>query len=339
MARGWKLTEQDVREIRILYSQGVTQTKIALSYDVTPSAISKICNGHTGMGWFCRNGHRDWELDSTGKRHCRECKRIRSERESQRQREVRKKKLQRQRDLQKARSASEKQCARCDRLLTIEHFYWKRSTQSWSSYCRECYRQVIRQWQRANPEKVRLWKRQSQCDRTRKYRLQQARIGLVSYKTILERNGMTCWICTQPIRSFEHLDFDHVVPLSRGGEHSSSNIRPSHAWCNVWKSARTEEEIIHLLPLIRDGQLAIPRYDPQRNGSKLSPREQKPWLLASVPDWLILELRSQGLSYREVGLETGHSKTSVIKRVQKYPALTQLELILPGSALLPTPAG
>lgn len=47
---------------------------------------------------------------------------------------------------------------------------------------------------------------------------------------------------TQP---FEHMD--HFVPLSRGGSHTLSNIRPACAECNLRKGARMPEEFENFL--------------------------------------------------------------------------------------------
>src|SRR5690606_26318465 len=43
--------------------------------------------------------------------------------------------------------------------------------------------------------------------------------------------GCRCWMCGGP---FEHMD--HVKPLSRGGWHCLSNLRPSCARCNKSKA-------------------------------------------------------------------------------------------------------
>lgn len=65
-------------------------------------------------------------------------------------------------------------------------------------------------------------------------------IGKVSYKQILERDGYTCHICKQAIAP-EDLQFDHVIPLARGGSHTEENIKPSHANCNKRKWAHILE--------------------------------------------------------------------------------------------------
>lgn len=62
-------------------------------------------------------------------------------------------------------------------------------------------------------------------------------VGKVDYAAILAKHGRICHICSGPIGDGE-LDFDHVIPLSKGGPHSESNIRPSHASCNRRKKDR-----------------------------------------------------------------------------------------------------
>ncbi len=62
----------------------------------------------------------------------------------------------------------------------------------------------------------------------------------VDYALILKIHGNTCHICNKPItqgvgQSGGALAFDHVIPVSKRGSHTSSNIKPSHASCNISK--------------------------------------------------------------------------------------------------------
>lgn len=63
----------------------------------------------------------------------------------------------------------------------------------------------------------------------------------VDYALILKTHGNTCHICNKPItqgvgQSGGALAFDHVIPVSKRGSHTFSNIKPSHASCNISKS-------------------------------------------------------------------------------------------------------
>jgi 5-methylcytosine-specific restriction endonuclease McrA len=50
---------------------------------------------------------------------------------------------------------------------------------------------------------------------------------------LLESHKGFCGICHKPIRGDFHVD--HIVPLSRGGEHSYANTQPAHPRCNMKK--------------------------------------------------------------------------------------------------------
>ena len=47
---------------------------------------------------------------------------------------------------------------------------------------------------------------------------------------------MVCHICGEAIEDGAtgagKLNFDHVIPLAKGGRHSAENIKPSHFKCN-----------------------------------------------------------------------------------------------------------
>jgi 5-methylcytosine-specific restriction endonuclease McrA len=66
---------------------------------------------------------------------------------------------------------------------------------------------------------------------------------------VLETYGTDCHICHWPVdmsaprRSGDPgwetgLQIDHVIPISKGGSDTLSNVRPSHAYCNNSKGAR-----------------------------------------------------------------------------------------------------
>lgn len=79
--------------------------------------------------------------------------------------------------------------------------------------------------------------------RRREANMRGVTIGEVSYHRILRRDGMHCYICSQPILAHHILHFDHVIPLSRGGAHSEENIKPTHQQCNSRKFTKLLSEM------------------------------------------------------------------------------------------------
>lgn len=72
----------------------------------------------------------------------------------------------------------------------------------------------------------------------RRARLLKADIrGSIDYSYIQSRDKMICHICRKKVCPTE-LNFDHVIPLAKGGEHSTLNLAVSHARCNQKKNAR-----------------------------------------------------------------------------------------------------
>jgi hypothetical protein len=61
---------------------------------------------------------------------------------------------------------------------------------------------------------------------------------------IYERDGWLCGICGAPVEAARKAPdplsptLDHIVPLSRGGEHSRLNVQCAHLGCNSRKGAR-----------------------------------------------------------------------------------------------------
>ncbi len=77
-------------------------------------------------------------------------------------------------------------------------------------------------------------------NRTKAKKQGVAVIEKIDYQTILQRDGCVCYLCGQGIELLE-LSFDHVIPLSKGGSHTTENVRPTHKHCNQQKSAKLVE--------------------------------------------------------------------------------------------------
>ena len=71
-------------------------------------------------------------------------------------------------------------------------------------------------------------------------------VGFVSHQDIIERDNATCWICGLGPLAYEDIHIDHVIPLSKGGSHTSDNLRVACAQCNLRKADKLPSEISHL---------------------------------------------------------------------------------------------
>jgi|APCry1669192319_1035405.scaffolds.fasta_scaffold37364_1 5-methylcytosine-specific restriction endonuclease McrA len=59
------------------------------------------------------------------------------------------------------------------------------------------------------------------------------KVTLATHTEILKEYNNTCWICEDVI---DTVSWDHVKPLSKGGGHIRTNLRPTHIECNSRKS-------------------------------------------------------------------------------------------------------
>jgi 5-methylcytosine-specific restriction endonuclease McrA len=130
--------------------------------------------------------------------------------------------------------------------------YYQRHREEMLAYYRE--------WCAANPGKMKAgqqhWKDEHreelrEYDRTHpkppgyhipyamayKARKRGARVGDVDLTAVAARAGMVCAICGEPVTP-ETLSFDHIIPLVRGGAHTTANLQVAHRVCNSRKGAR-----------------------------------------------------------------------------------------------------
>lgn len=109
--------------------------------------------------------------------------------------------------------------------------YWRRK------YCQECSKRRQRESNKAN-------RRNRGADNHRERARRNGSLYVaVSKRLIIETHGLKCHICGKRInlkRKFpdpQSFSIDHVVPLSLGGWHDLTNIKPAHLQCNTDKGA------------------------------------------------------------------------------------------------------
>ena len=58
---------------------------------------------------------------------------------------------------------------------------------------------------------------------------------------VMKQDGK-CAICEQPFESMKHITFDHIIPLSKGGDDLFENYQLAHFKCNQLKADMTPKE-------------------------------------------------------------------------------------------------
>ena len=91
-----------------------------------------------------------------------------------------------------------------------------------------------RNWRIANPERRRA------NEGKRRAAKRQTATGPVDYLAVLRAYGRVCHLCGGAIE-VDDLEFDHVIPLSKGGTHTENNSLPAHRARNRRKYNKTAE--------------------------------------------------------------------------------------------------
>lgn len=119
-----------------------------------------------------------------------------------------------------------------------------------AKYCGdECRKEVktrrFKEFYRNHPE------RYQDYSAVRRATIKDATVERVEREKVFDRDGWVCHICGGDIDraaewpSSECVSLDHVVPLSRGGEHSYANCKTAHWGCNSSKSNKLLDELQH----------------------------------------------------------------------------------------------
>jgi len=98
-------------------------------------------------------------------------------------------------------------------------------------------RERVKEWRRRHPEMAKAI-----FLRSRAKRRGAKVVERVYRKKVYERDHGCCHLCNNPV-AFKNMHLDHVIPVSRGGEHSYANVKASHATCNLVKGSKLLSEL------------------------------------------------------------------------------------------------
>lgn len=90
---------------------------------------------------------------------------------------------------------------------------------------RQYFKEAVKEWRRKNPEQVRLQRAKKRAvianARTQKH---------IRLAWLHNWESRVCGICDRLIEG--EYQVDHIVPLSKGGEHHAQNLQLAHPFCN-----------------------------------------------------------------------------------------------------------
>lgn len=131
-----------------------------------------------------------------------------------------------------ARAKARRSGERGDHMRAVQRAYVRKNSAQIVARMRERGYKHQKAWKSKNLLKLREYtQRRNALERS-------TAVGKVDYEQIYRESGGRCGICCQPIRVYDEIHFDHIVPLSRGGPHIQSNIQVAHARCNLVKQAK-----------------------------------------------------------------------------------------------------
>lgn len=130
-----------------------------------------------------------------------------------------------------------------DSINARNNLYNQVNREDRSRYQREYYeanRELIlakkKTYCKENPDKRRVWEFKRRAVK------KDAKIeSCVDWEFIIRRDNGICYLCGNAI--VNNLHYDHKVPLSRGGSHSTDNIFMTHGKCNFKKGSKLLEEL------------------------------------------------------------------------------------------------
>jgi 5-methylcytosine-specific restriction endonuclease McrA len=152
-----------------------------------------------------------------------------------------------------------KRCTVCG-PQPVENFTKRKASPDGLGYkCKTCTRDYLVAWRKANYTHVLEYARQYKIDNAAavvEYRnrhdvkerdsirhaewakmnqeRRRANAEYVHPLVVLECHDGICGICGSDVDPL-NFHMDHVIPLSRGGEHNYTNVQPAHPFCNISK--------------------------------------------------------------------------------------------------------
>lgn len=101
-----------------------------------------------------------------------------------------------------------------------------------------------------HPEKVAAWRAEFRLKNPGYFaghnRDRRSNVEIVKPDELALRDAGRCGICGEPL--FEPIELDHIIPITRGGDHTEDNCQLAHRSCNRQKNNRLPSEYGEIRP-------------------------------------------------------------------------------------------
>jgi 5-methylcytosine-specific restriction endonuclease McrA len=178
-----------------------------------------------------------------------------------------------------------KRCCNCKEEKPLDEFYRARTRKDGrATVCKQCSKELSAEWIALHPEKVAIYSRQKYerhteahqastrrwvkkhpervkelhriSESSRRARKRDQFVEKIDPMIVYSRDEGLCGICDTTVYGEFHID--HVVPLSKGGEHSYANVQLAHPSCNLSKGANIMNAMITKYQSVEHAEVLSP---------------------------------------------------------------------------------
>ena len=129
-----------------------------------------------------------------------------------------------------------KTCTRCgEQKPATREFYGSTPSGGLKGFCRTCMNKASRAYEENNKSR----RRERDAKRAEAGKGARSSFDIGTKEDFFTKQNGYCPCCMKPIRRPEEGEIDHVIPLSRGGQHDPSNFLLVHRQCNKEKHGKT----------------------------------------------------------------------------------------------------
>lgn len=113
----------------------------------------------------------------------------------------------------------------------------KISTKKWHERNREKILLKVTKWQKENPDKVRIHRKN--ISGRRRARIKSLPFEKIDAIEVYDSSLGICGICKTAV-SITDFEIDHILPIAKGGGHTRSNTQIAHRLCNKRKGSNIQ---------------------------------------------------------------------------------------------------